>query len=483
MHGLSKEAKQEVVRALERATELIDSGQHPTAAVIKVAQTQKLSAGHARLVALAYNTGRVGFQRDTGDGTIEKIADFELADPELVADTVAQTIKRAEQPPDSVSSEYSRPPTFATEQYRQDAAVAFELPKLAKAPTPPLPRDPARETNLACSDVRSWQRKVATARSLVDKLHRQLDQQLDQLTTQFRVVGSPALATIRKYAEYRGDAATASVLTEIGRRCPMLTRQPASQAAVMKQAELLMYEQVSQCARQAAEVVSGNKLLQQIQAQSAVKIAEMLDGLFLAEPTEDPFHDINAAAVKTASPNIGRIIAPFVGGMAGGAARSHREGTDENVRAYLAALDDPAHEQRMNAIRARTTAEQLMTQDPVLKGYSQDELVGAYNQLAQAVPSAAAQPLYMQSMMRRYLGQGGMLDPDDVRTNVLDLEHKLTENRMRPMPATPEVPRFTGGNQRRNAVNQVMQSLGAPMGGGGNFPEHLQGSRQELSAI
>jgi hypothetical protein len=479
MRGLSPQAESAVMAAIDAAADLVEAGEHPTAALIKAAQQHGLEPGHARLAAVAYNTGCADYERNTSRDTVAKIADFDLADPDVVAAGLARAVKRAaeaavEQP---VSGEYSRPPTFLTEQYRKEAAENFVLEPLAKQPTPPMPAfssEPMRD----CSSIRAQQRKVSEARGLLDKLTRTLDHTLDGLVSSFRTLGGPTVATLQKCAEVRADQNSRAVLAEVVRRCPMLGKTAASSSPTLTAAEISLYDRVAACGKQAAEVVSANNGVRRLEETTAAKIAGIAEKYQPPPDQTDPFHDIHAATKTAAS--LSRLAAPFIGGMMG-ASNAGNDAIDPNVHAYMLALDDPAHEQRLTGIKARATVEQLMTQDPVLKGYPQEAVVNAYNQLAQAAPSAATQPLYMQAMLRRYLGQGNALDPDDIRSNVMGPESELAKRRLTAPPALPEVHRYSGGGHRQQAVRNVMEAIGAPAASPMSAPDALRDIRTQLT--
>lgn len=461
MRGLSKQAERAVMAALDDATELVEAGEHPTAALIKAAQKHTLEAGHARLAAIAYNTGRASFERDAAHDTHAKLADYELADPDLVAAGVARVAKTASQATDGVSSEYAHPPTFLWDAYRQKRAE-IELQPLADPSALPMPRydnQPAKD----CAEIRAQQRKIAEGCAIVDKLHRALEESVTGLLSDFRALGSPSVHTLRKAAQLKNHRNVIAVLDELTRRCPTLDKVAASTAPYLTVAEQRLYAKTAEVAEQAAKVVDSNKMLTQLQETGGAKIAALAQRNLPDYTAQDPFGEINAEGLKRAAgPDFRRAVYPFLGGMMGASDGGIKPMDDANVRAYMLALDDPAHEQKLQAIRARTVLERLMATDPVLRGYPQDEVVNAFNQLSQSAPSAVTQPLYVQSMLRRYLGQSNALDVDDVRSNIMAPQKDLLEQRMRAAPTLPETARVTGlaeGGARRQAVRDVMSAI------------------------
>jgi hypothetical protein len=439
MRGLAIETEKALTRTLDKATDFIESGDHPTAAFIKASQECDLTPGHARLAAVAYNTGRAAFQRDASQDVHAKIAEFDLADPELVAAEIGRTKKTAAAVPSAgVSSQYSNPPTFLREHYKQ-AVAAIEIPSLNATPVGPLPRAATTDGINACSSVRNTQRKIADLRSVTDKMLRVLDSQIDAIGRDFRITGGPAILTLKKAAEIRRDVGVLGIINELVRRDELLLKQAASKSPVLSEMSQRIYAKLAAAAATAVEFIVANKKLAAATEQAGVRIASTL-APFMRETSavQDPFFELNAgASVKTASV-VQKVMMPFTGAAAGAYEGKTR---DENVRNYQMALEDPGHDQTLRGLRARTTLETLRATDPVLSGYSQAELVGAFNQIAGGAPSMASQPLYMSAMMRRYLGQGNALDADDVRANVLALENDTNKNRMIETPKLPEVSR------------------------------------------
>ena len=80
MRRLSEEAEARLLAAIEKAAGLVNDGETPNAAIVKIARAEDMPAGHVRLMVHAYNTGRTTKQREQGESACEKSADFQLAD-------------------------------------------------------------------------------------------------------------------------------------------------------------------------------------------------------------------------------------------------------------------------------------------------------------------------------------------------------------------------------------------------------------------
>ena len=84
MSLLSKQAETKLIGAIEAAAALVNTGMAPDDAIIKSATDAGIPPGHIDLMVHAYNTGRTTKQREQGENTLEKAADFTLADVEAI---------------------------------------------------------------------------------------------------------------------------------------------------------------------------------------------------------------------------------------------------------------------------------------------------------------------------------------------------------------------------------------------------------------
>jgi hypothetical protein len=76
--------------------------------------------------------------------------------------------------------------------------------------------------------------------------------------------------------------------------------------------------------------------------------------------------------------------------------------------------------------------EDLMTNDPVIRGYSPDDVIQAYNDIVDTAPRAADQRMLLQGLMRRHLSGESTTDPFDVQQNILGSEKLLGETQDAP---------------------------------------------------
>ena len=153
MQPLSKEAEQKLIGAIERAAGYVNEGMAPNDAIVKSASESHIPAGHLNLMVHAYNTGRTTKQREQGEGTLEKAADFQLADADVVRDRLfPKDVKTAAQIELAhvVSTDYAVSPTGMLQRRKaamaKEAAAAVALPE--KTWTPPPRDEPVSYTHL-----------------------------------------------------------------------------------------------------------------------------------------------------------------------------------------------------------------------------------------------------------------------------------------------------------------------------------------------
>lgn len=136
MSQLSKSAENQLLTAIETAAEYVNTGLSPNAAIIKSATQYNIPPGHLDLMVHAYNTGRTTTQRTIGASTIEKAANFDVADIDEIKRTMfSSAVKTSAEIAQSaaVSFDYAVPPTgWLNRMAKKSSALRAEL---REAPT------------------------------------------------------------------------------------------------------------------------------------------------------------------------------------------------------------------------------------------------------------------------------------------------------------------------------------------------------------
>lgn len=235
MRSLSKEAEQKLIGAIEKAATLVNSGDAPTAAIIKSAREHDIPAGHINLMVHAYNTGRTTTQREKGESTLEKAAEFPLADagevlkalyPETVKSSAA--IKRAE----VVSTDYALPVAgmLARRRDGMQKAAAAQVALPEKTWTPP-PRDEREAVLRAQSEKMATHRAEEEKRRQASEAYGKAAGALEDLNIYFRTPGNmPFGDAVREIGLRFGDPGV-SVLQKVAAVYPHFTKQADTKKA------------------------------------------------------------------------------------------------------------------------------------------------------------------------------------------------------------------------------------------------------------
>lgn len=235
MRSLSKEAEQKLIGAIEKAAALVNSGDAPTAAIIKSAREHDIPAGHINLMVHAYNTGRTTTQREKGESTLEKAAEFPLADagevlkalyPETVKSSSA--IRRAE----VVSTDYALPVAgmLARRRDGMQKAAAAQVALPEKTWTPP-PRDEREAVLRAQSEKMAAQRVEEEKRRQASEAYGKAASAMEDLNIYFRTPGNmPFGDAVREIGLRFGDPGV-SVLQKVAAVYPHFTKQADTKKA------------------------------------------------------------------------------------------------------------------------------------------------------------------------------------------------------------------------------------------------------------
>ena len=229
MRSLSKEAERKLISAIEKAAARVNDGDKPTDAIIKSAREHDIPAGHINLMVHAYNTGRTTTQREKGESTLEKAAEFPLAAADdvlkaLYPETVksSSAIKRAE----AISTEYALPVTGMLARRRDEmqkaAAAQTLLPE--KTWTPP-PRDEHAAVMRAQSEKIAAQRAEEEKRRQATASYGKAAAALDDLSTYFRTPGNMSFGDALREVNLRLGPQGVTVLEKVAAVYPHFSKQ------------------------------------------------------------------------------------------------------------------------------------------------------------------------------------------------------------------------------------------------------------------
>jgi hypothetical protein len=435
MRPLTKEAEAKLIAAIEKAAGYVNDGLAPNDAIVKSAAAANVPAGHINLMVHAYNTGRTTKQREQGDSTLDKAADFPLADAQTVLDRLyPSNVKTSAEIARSsvISPEYAVPPRdlIARRNAGQVKAAAAKLSLPEKTWTPP-PRDEEAAARKAASDRRAAELAAEELRRQATAAYAKAAAAMDELHEYFRHPGNVSFQDALRETEMRLGDEGVSVLKKLAAVYPHLEKQAARNELIYGECEPV---------KLAGKVLDAVYAYNEAKAAVPVKEAfvkkaapEILTKSILYNAADEPLTLKAAAGFGGAVSGIASGIAkaPSTFGQAalgpatavGGAAGNMDAvmgSPDEAKNQAFQDLSDPAHENELKSIRAQGVLHDLMLNDPVISGEDPHEVALAFNDIAEIAPSFVDAPGAMQALLRKRL-QAGQLADFDVK-QLIDME-------------------------------------------------------------
>ena len=469
MNGLSKEAERTLISAIERAANYVNSGLSPNDAIIKSASETNVPAGHINLMVHAYNTGRTTKQREQGESTLEKAADFPLADAATVAAALyPKTVKTAAELHQQhvVSTEYAISPAGMLarrkSQLNKAAAATVELPKTEYVP---YPRDEQLAAEHAYSAAKAEKLAHEEQRRKATAAYQKAAVAMDALADFFRHPGNMSFNDAVAQVSLRFGESGVSVLNKVAEVYPQFKKQAATKnlhighnavydlvASVVSNIEDYVDEKGRVIEKKATDF--SKKSAPPFTTDSILTEVEPLLLKEAARPPSPPkppktpptFSDrLNSVAgkyrdnlvdswIKQPSPparspsQYGGVFGPTkaVGEIMGSVVKDGpkdtygmwgaNEGLDKDPaklqRNSFNTLSAPEHELQLKNIHAQATLHDLMTNDPVISGYDPHEVANAFNEVADIAPNVVQSPAVLSSVLRKRLAAGSFADFD-----------------------------------------------------------------------
>jgi len=482
MRSLSKAAEQKLIGAIEQAAAYVNGGMEPNEAIVKSAAAADIPAGHINLMVHAYNTGRTNKQREQGENTYEKAADFRLADAAVVLERLypAQVKTSAELVREqTVSTEYAVSPAgfLARRKAALEKAAAAQVALPEKTYTP-TPKDPEGELRRAYSMKVSAQRQAEELRRQATAAYTKAAARMDDLATYFRTPGNMSFQDAVEQVGLRLGQEGVSVLQKVAGAYPQLEKQAATKHEHFGHNHV--YDLVGDVLASVGEYVAAqNKVPPEKKAEAAGKqeVPAVLTGSILHNPAEEPlvlkeaaaggskpkpetgsslgrrigrgigyvghaigygmygakgpkgesdgFLDSAAKPVNTIGETIGVNGATSSGDIAKSVMGFDADPEKMRLQEYKN-ISAPDHEISLKNIRAQATLHDLLLNDPVISGYDSREVALAFNDVANAAPNVVESPSVLQAVLRKRLEAGQLADFDVKQLLEMD---KLKEER------------------------------------------------------
>lgn len=427
MRALSKEAEQKLLSAIECAATLVNDGATPNNAIIKSASDANIPAGHINLMVHAYNTGRTNKQRELGETALEKAADFQLADVNVVMDALypKQVKTSAALTNNSViSTEYALSPkgfiTRRNDNLNKTAAAKSVLPNPTYVPPP---RDEHSAARRAHSEKQAARREAEEIRRLATVSHHKAASAMEELAQYFRVPGHMSFPDAVRAVDLRLGAIGASTLNKIAAVYPHFTKQAATNENFFGSLPVVtLVENVIKAVELHNNAASKLAALTQPEPEKKATPTPVT-GSILHDPRTAPLA-LKVAEVKKkqdAPPltsfsgtmgHLGKLMQP--GGLGKELDAQDAKSTDptaQKAKAFMR-MSDAEHENKLQQIKSRGVLNDLILNDPVISGYDPHEIASAYNQIAEIAPNFTGSSAAMQALLRKRLEAGQLADFD-----------------------------------------------------------------------
>lgn len=410
--------EKKLLAAVKEAALLVEGGTHPDEAVEKVARDHAFGPGAIRLVAHGYNTGRQLAQwEEKGASILDKLAHFPLANP----DGVIGRIYGEQEKTAAVSDEYSKPPTWLDRP--------APLVKAASAGTPPEPppETPGRRLD-----------RLFAAENHHNKNAQEYDRQASHAEDTVRAETAGLVNYFRQYEHDRlpyGIVKAAAETYFVGSAVALLDlayeqahlgsrkeKTAADHGPWAKPVDLnkspFTFIKAAQFAAQEYHVAKTAAAAQRAKAQEARAEAHRP---FAEQP--------HKAAGILSTPAVGAFLGSMLSRGVGGVPQSN----DDMVDKAWMDLEDPEHANELRKIKAHAMLNSMLTdrKDPI-SGHSPDDVLNAYNEIAQATPRVAETPGTLRPILRRRLE--GHTEPFEAKEQ-LDIEKGLAQAKS-PTPNT-----------------------------------------------
>jgi hypothetical protein len=449
MPRLSKASEQRISDALTKVAALTADGEDPSDAIVKVATADRLPAEQVRLMVSAYNNGTsLGHIREHVD-LAEKAASFPLADPFKILDRMFPDNHKTpagEKQASAISADYGMAPTGWVQRRDAQSKAADGLratrEKLAVAADVGVhhaergsgaanyPEYPMRADRKAASALHDLRREMTDTRQATVKAAYDAMGSIDKLSNYFRQVDALPFDGVKRNAEIVLGSRAAKLMDKIAE--DKIVRKNTSDQPHIVEWDKAPYSLVKAALDAADTFVTARYTLH----ASEVNYTEKR-GALMRPFSESRSHGVLTSSVvdspspieKQAIGMPGLALAGAVGGTARGMASKWAPASrEELIQKQMASLGSIKHEDQLRAINARAMITELMG-DKVIGGYSFDEVVDAYNNLAETAPRAMQQRTLAQSFMRKYLEQASSIDPFDSE-QMLSVDSKLADRDM-----------------------------------------------------
>lgn len=456
MKPIDDHDKTRLTRAAEKMAALVDrDGLTPTEALVKVSRDENLTPGWIRTVGYAYNTARQLEQHETAKSTLDKLASFDLADPDAA-------IEQAYPPRDNTKAASLRADLGTTawfdrvEASRQAAATLSALDRLAPltklaSAEPPTPYRDERAVEKAMWGIRDAKRAHEDLRGKASACRDKLAHEVAQLVIYFKKRANERLPLdVVEYACRNSFGSAVTPLFDLVHHQAGLNGSSRYDAKEKRAGDLppLLGHGLNRQAPPFTFVDRAVKLAEQLAAYQAAltdsagtveKQAEECLAPFVATGvpiSSSCFVDSQRLAGEKNAFMGGAAMGATMGGMLGRGLGDMPKTKNDLIEDAWLDLESPDHQNEIRRIKAETMLTSLMTDpDEPISAHARrnpDAVLRHYNEIAQMAPRTAEQPAALRPVLRSRLeGNPATFEAKELT----DIEKGLAASRL-PTPNT-----------------------------------------------
>lgn len=416
MRPLSKQAEAKLLSALEKVAELVNAGETPNNAIVKVAQTENLPSGYVRLVTTAFNTGATTAQREGGENTAEKAADFKLADADQILDALYPKVVKTSAEivrEEVISTEYAVSPVgFIARRNSQMQKAASAVVALPEKTWTPAPRDEHSAARREYTKKVAAVREAEEARRVATMAYHKAAEAMEKLADYFRRPGNAPFQTVKRAAEIQLGQLGVSVLNKLAAVYPQFEKQSAPNNPLLGCCEPL--DVIDDIIELLDEYGAAQKKADSYKKAEAPPPPEpeIITGSVLYNPLEEPFELKKADALATMPSANPVSLTHQLGESMWAGGRSYIKSPDQLRGEAFKEITDPDHDRKLRNIRAQGVLADLVTNDPVISGHDPREVATAFNELAEIAPNFMDSTATVQALLRKRLEAGQLADFD-----------------------------------------------------------------------
>jgi hypothetical protein len=448
MKRMDKDGQDKLLAVVDKVASLVEDGDSPDEAIIKIAKEERLPDGHIPVVCHAFNVGRANFLRKTASSLLEKASTVPLANSELILNRLNSKIEKSasmRSKIDSISNDYKEDPKSWLKLYD----FAYKKPFMDKAASYMEKQGFHKEDNKELTSLQK-EKEIKKASSL---LHR-FDKELEDAKSQVLITEDLVKSAYTKCCNF---LRTNNLDLQQARKDLTLLHGPVSEIMFKhleatnkkffqksaniktnysKREDLKVFEN---CIKAISNYQAAKRNHEKLASSSGPrKLKELMFPSLTKEAADDPSKEKKPSPNKPAPPN------PFKVGLGKGYTSTwntlgtplveHSFNDDLNWKAKddkaMAALTSPEHELDMQHIRTKAMLTDFMANDPVLSEHDPQDVTSAFNEIQRLAPRVARDPSLTRALLRRHLAQG-QLDVHELG-QLADIEGTIRDNREHP---------------------------------------------------